>query len=171
MLHWHNWKWWSNKPHKHKPKLKKRLPKCHSVNSAWLQTKVRLKRKVCQLLLKVHVEWVWPLLPNWPKKQTCLCLSSQKKTVCQVPLWVKENQPKPKAELPLYLMAESLKVRKVLLATRKTCVPKWSPLQKVWLSPTLQRSRMKKLKSCQTSSVNMVRWLCKRSWKMSQVMS
>lgn len=70
-----DWPWWPDKEHPHKlEELEEELPERHSVVPERVQSKLKFEREVGQVLLQVHVEWVWRLLPDWPKEQVCVPL-------------------------------------------------------------------------------------------------
>lgn len=116
-----DWPWWPDEEHAHEhEELEERLPERHPLVASWLQTKLELKRCVCQLLLQVHFEWVWWLLADRSESQLELALPAQEKPLEDLTLRVEKDQSEAEAELALDLLSEALAVAKLLLAEQLT---------------------------------------------------
>lgn len=77
LLEWHDWPWWPDEEYPHELReLSERLPERHALDAEWLQPELHLEREVRQLVLQLHLERVWSLLPDRPEKQPHLRLTA-----------------------------------------------------------------------------------------------
>lgn len=131
---------------------------------------MKFKRKVCQMLIKIHIKRVWTILSNGTKNQSKLNLSTQKKTFKSITTRVKKNQSKSKTKMTLTLLTKTFKVRKIILTSKKSCVTQRSSTQKIRLTTTIQRTYLMQLKKRKQSYVNFIRRVRKKKWKSTQIM-